>query len=63
MANPASNKVSENTRHINQGARPTDRDENSRINTVVNPSSASSKGQAVVTHNSENKRISTVVWP
>lgn len=58
MANPATNKVSENTRHTNQGARPTERDENSRINTVN-----TTTGKAAVTQNSENKRISTVVWP
>jgi hypothetical protein len=63
MANNATNKVSTDTRHINQGARPTERDENSRINTVPTPSDPKSKGQAVVTHNSENKRIATVVLP
>lgn len=59
MANPATNKMSENTRHTQQGARPTQKSENERINTVVNPQSASSKGQAVVTENTENKRIKT----
>lgn len=58
MANPATNKVSENSRHVNQGARPTEKDENSRINTVN-----TTTGKAAVTQNSENKRISTVVWP
>ena len=61
MANPATNKMSENTRHVNQGARPTQKSENERINTVPSPQSASSKGQAVVTENTENKRIETVV--
>lgn len=56
MANPATNKVSQDTKHINQGARPAQRDENSRINTVNQTT-----GQAVVTENSENKRIKTVV--
>lgn len=59
MANPATNKVSENTRHTQQGARPTQKSENERINTVPNPQSASSKGQAIVTENTENKRIKT----
>jgi hypothetical protein len=59
MANPATNKMSENTRHTQQGARPTEKSENERINTVVNPQAASSKGQAVVTENTENKRIKT----
>lgn len=59
MANPATNKMSENTRHTQQGARPTQKSENERINTVPNPQSASSKGQAVVTENTENKRIKT----
>jgi hypothetical protein len=61
MANPATNKMSQDTRHVNQGARPAQRSENERINTVVNPSDAKSKGQAIVTENSENKRIKTVV--
>jgi hypothetical protein len=59
MANPATNKMSENTRHTQQGARPTQKSENERINTVPNPSSASSKGQAIATENTENKRIKT----
>lgn len=57
MANPATNKVSEDTTFINQGARPTQRDENSRINTVN-----TTTGQAAPTQNSENKRIGTVVY-
>lgn len=56
MANPATNKVSTDTLFINQGARPAQRDENSRINTVN-----TTTGQAAVTENSENKRIKTVV--
>ena len=59
MANPDTNKMSKDTRHVNQGARPTQKSENERINTVPNPQSASSKGQAVVTENTENKRIKT----
>lgn len=58
MANPATNATSADTRLINQGARPTERDENTRINTVN-----VTTGKAAVTQNSENKRISTVVWP
>lgn len=59
MANPATNKVSTDTRHVNQGARPAQKSENERINTVPSPQSASSKGQAIVTENTENKRIKT----
>jgi len=58
MANPATNATSSDTRLINQGARPTQRDENTRINTA-----SLVTGKAAVTENSENKRISTVVWP
>lgn len=56
MANPDTNKTSKDTLLINQGARPTERDENSRINKVDQ-----STGKAAVTENSENKRIGTVV--
>ena len=63
MANPATNKVSENTRHTQQGARPTQKSENERINTVPSPQSASSKGQVVIAQNTENSRIETVVYP
>lgn len=63
MANPATNKMSADTRFTQQGARPTQKAENERINTVPNPQSASSNGQAIVTENSENKRIGTVVYP
>jgi hypothetical protein len=59
MANPATNKVSQDTRHVNQGARPAQKSENERINTVPTPQDAKSKGQAVVTENTENKRIKT----
>lgn len=58
MPNPNTNKVSTDTRHTNQGARPAQRDENSRVNTV-DPVT----GKAAVTENSENKRIKTVVLP
>lgn len=58
MANPATNVKSQDTRHVNQGARPTEKDENSRINTA-----SLVTGKAATTQNSENKRISTVVWP
>jgi hypothetical protein len=63
MANPATNKVSEDTRFTQQGARPAQKSENERVNTVPNPSLATSRGEAVVTENSENKRIKTVVLP
>lgn len=49
------NAVSKNERHVNQGARPTERDENSRIG-KVNKTTGESKS----TEDSENKRISTV---
>lgn len=62
MANPATNKMSEDTKFTQQGARPTQKSENERINTVPNPQDATSKGEAVVTQNSENKRIGTVVY-
>lgn len=58
MANPATNKVSEDTRFTQQGARVTENDENKRINTVNQTT-----GKAAVTENSENKRIETVVYP
>lgn len=57
MANPATNKTSTDTRLVNQGARPTQKDENSRINTVN-----SATGKAAPTENTENKRIDTVVY-
>lgn len=57
MANPATNKMSEDTRFVNQGARPTEKDENSRINKVV-----SATGETHATEDSENKRIGTVVY-
>lgn len=58
MANPATNKMSEDTRFINQGARPTERDENSRINLRD-----SATGESSATQDSENQRIGTVVNP
>jgi hypothetical protein len=61
MANPATNKMSQDALFTGQGARPTQKSENERVNTVPNPSDPTSKGQAVVTENSENKRIATVV--
>lgn len=57
MANPATNTTSHDTRLINQGARPTERDENSRIN-LASPTT----GITNATENSENKRIHTVVY-
>lgn len=58
MANPATNTTSADTRLINQGARPTQRDENTRINTA-----SLVTGKAATTENSENLRIATVVYP
>ena len=58
MANPATNKTSEDTRLVNQGARPTEITENERINLVDDAT-----GETEATENSENKRIATVVYP
>ena len=58
MANPDTNTTSKDTRLINQGARPTERDENSRINLVDEVT-----GESYATENSENQRIATVVYP
>ena len=56
MALPT-NKVSQDALFMNQGARPTQRDENDRIETVDQVT-----GEAQVTENTENKRIATVVY-
>ena len=56
MALPT-NKVSQDPLFMDQGARPTERDENERIATVN-----STTGEAAVTENTENKRIETVVY-
>jgi hypothetical protein len=53
----ATNKVSQDALFMNQGARPTQRDENQRIATVNQTT-----GEAQVTENTENKRIETVVY-
>ena len=58
MANPTTNKTSEDTRLVNQGARPTEITENERINLVDDAT-----GETEATENSENKRIATVVYP
>lgn len=63
MANPATNKVSEDTRFTQQGARVTENAENKRINLVADPSNNASTGKSIATENSENKRIGTVVYP
>lgn len=63
MANPATNKTSEDTRLVNQGARPTDITENQRINVRVDSASGDTTGESRPTHNSENSRIETVVYP
>jgi hypothetical protein len=57
MANPATNKMSEDTKFTQQGARPTQKSENERINTA-----SLVTGKAAVTQDSENKRIATVVY-
>lgn len=59
MANPDTNKTSKDTLLVNQGARPTQKSENERINLVSNPQAATSKGESHATENSENKRIKT----
>jgi hypothetical protein len=51
------NAMSKDTLFINQGAKPTQRDENTRIGTVVE---AENTNIAHTTENSENKRIGTV---
>jgi hypothetical protein len=56
MALPT-NKVSQDPLFMNQGARPTERDENDRIETVDQVT-----GEAQVTENTENARIATVVY-
>lgn len=53
----ATNKVSQDPLFMNQGARPTEKDENQRIATVN-----ATTGEAAVTENTENKRIETVVY-
>ncbi len=63
MANPATNKTSEDTRLVNQGARPTDITENQRINVREDSVSGDTTGESRPTHNSENSRIETVVYP
>lgn len=52
------NKVSQDPLFMDQGALPTERDENERIATVN-----STTGEAAVTENTENARIATVVYP
>lgn len=49
------NDVSQNDRHVNQGAKPTERDENSRIGKVNKTT-----GESSATENSENARIGTL---
>jgi hypothetical protein len=56
MALPT-NKVSQDPLFMDQGARPTERDENDRIETVDQVT-----GEAQVTENTENARIATVVY-
>lgn len=56
MALPT-NKMSKDTLFMNQGAKPTERDENSRIATVVK---SENTNIAHVSQPSENSRIKTV---
>lgn len=64
MAIPAnSSKMSLDLRHVNQGARPTDITENQRIAVRDDSAAGDSTGESRPTHNSENKRIGTVVYP
>jgi hypothetical protein len=64
MAIPAnSSKMSENLRHVNQGARPTEITENQRIALRDDSPAGDSTGESHATENSENKRIETVVYP
>lgn len=61
MANPDTNKTSKDSRLVGQGARPTDITENQRINVRVDSADGKSSGESRPAHNSENKRIGTVV--
>lgn len=64
MAIPAnSSKMSENLRHVNQGARPADITENQRIGIRVDSADGKSSGEARPAQNSENKRIGTIANP
>jgi hypothetical protein len=64
MAIPAnSSKMSENLRHVNQGARPADITENQRIAIRVDSYDGKSSGEARPAQNSENKRIATIANP
>ena len=64
MAIPAnSSKMSEDLRHVNQGARPTEITENQRIALRDDSRDGKSTGESHATENSENKRIGTVVYP
>ena len=64
MAIPAnSSKMSENLRHVNQGARPTEITENQRILLREDSPSGDTSGESHATEDSENKRIETVVYP
>jgi hypothetical protein len=56
MALPT-NKMSHDTLFMDQGARPTERDENQRI-----ALRDSATGESHATENTENKRIETVVY-
>ncbi|QFG12243.1 Hypothetical Protein OBI_RACECAR_122 [Arthrobacter phage Racecar] len=55
MALPT-NKMSQDALFTGQGARPTEKSENERVETVN-----ATTGEAQVTENTENKRVSTVV--
>lgn len=63
MATPATNKLSEDTRLVNQGAQPTEITENERILLRDDSPAGDSTGESHATEDSENKRIGTVVYP
>jgi hypothetical protein len=64
MAIPAnSSKMSENLRHVNQGARPADITENQRIAVRNDSHDGKSTGESRPAQNSENKRIATIANP
>lgn len=63
MAVPATNKLSQDTRMVNQGARPTEKSENERIRLREDSPSGDTSGESHATENTENKRIQTRVTP
>ena len=63
MATPATNKLSEDTRLVNQGAQPTEITENERILLRDDSPAGDSTGESHATEDTENKRILTVDYP